>query len=193
MPDPGDAELAFPDFRKERARLAPGSLCEKRRNQDFGQEITFPPIAAWPQPDAGGTFRPGAVSARLANDISAAFFRKTNRHFERTIWIERVESKMFWGTHELKQEVRNQQSEIRGRRRTPAVTACPQRSRTGSIILPLQIIRDLGELGQGGLPSSPRLRRGTRRFFDNKDRVIRGELRRTGTAIKAAATYRRWL
>ena len=156
VPDPGDAELTFPDFRKERALLTPGTLREECRNQDFGQEISFPPIVAWPQPDAGGTFCPGAISARLANNISAAFFRKTNRHFERTIWIERSESKMFWGTHELKQDVRNQQPEIRGRRakeRTPA-----------SRLVPSAVERD---------------RRAIRRFFDNKDGVVRGEPRRS--------------
>ena len=44
MPDPGNAHLAFPDFRKLRRRVIAGTLGEKRRNKDAGQKIALVPV-----------------------------------------------------------------------------------------------------------------------------------------------------
>ena len=80
MTDPGDADLAFADFREQRPGVVAGALGEERRDEDFGEEIALVPIRARDQPDAGGTFIFGAVLRGLANDVPPAFFRKRNRH-----------------------------------------------------------------------------------------------------------------
>ena len=96
MPDPGDAELARIHFGKKRAGAVAGTLGEKRRDQHLGEEVAFPPIAARPQSDAGGTFIGGRViRGSLANNVSPAFFGKGNRHFGRTIWSDRSDAKLF--------------------------------------------------------------------------------------------------
>ena len=83
MPDPGDADLAFADFRKERQPAIAGALGEERGNEDAGEEIALVPVGARPQPDPGGALVFSAIFRGLANDVSPAFFRKRNRHWQR--------------------------------------------------------------------------------------------------------------
>ena len=78
--DPGNAHLAFANFRELRGGVIAGTLREERWDQDFGEEIALVPIRARDEPDAGGTFIFGAVLGSLANDVPPAFFRKRNRH-----------------------------------------------------------------------------------------------------------------
>ena len=85
MADPGDADLAFANCRKEGPDAVAGALGEKRRDEDFGEEVSFVPIAARLQPDTGGTFVLSAVLRGLANDVPPAFFRKRDRHWRASI------------------------------------------------------------------------------------------------------------
>ena len=85
MPDPGDANFAFADFRKLRRRVTAGTFDEKRRNKNAGQKIAFVPVSVRPQPDTGGALRSGTIARRLANDIASASFWETNRHFRESI------------------------------------------------------------------------------------------------------------
>ena len=80
VPDPSDTNLAFADFRKLRRRVMARAFDEKRRDQDTGEKITLVPVGSRTQADARGTFRSGTIPGRLANDISSALSRKTNRH-----------------------------------------------------------------------------------------------------------------
>ena len=85
VPDPSDTNLAFADFRKLRRRVMARAFDEKRRDQDTGEKITLVPVGSRTQADARGTFRSGTIPARLANDISSALSRKTNRHSRESI------------------------------------------------------------------------------------------------------------
>ena len=80
VPDPGDSDFAFADFRELRPGVITGALREERRDQNFGEEIALVPICARDEPDAGGTFIFGAVPRGLANDVPPTFSRKRNRH-----------------------------------------------------------------------------------------------------------------
>ena len=89
MADPGNADLAFADFRKLRRHVFAGSLHEQRWNQNARQEIAFVPIGPRPQPDAGGMpphWNRSIAVLRLANNISPVLFRKADWHGLRTIW-----------------------------------------------------------------------------------------------------------
>ena len=44
VPDPGDADFAFADFREIRLGVIAGALGKKRRNEDAGEEIALVPI-----------------------------------------------------------------------------------------------------------------------------------------------------
>ena len=44
VPDPGDADLAFSNFRKFRRRVIARALDEKRRNENAGEKIAFVPV-----------------------------------------------------------------------------------------------------------------------------------------------------
>ncbi len=85
VPDPGDANLAFADFRKLRRRVTTGAFDEKRRDQDAGEKIALVPVGSRTQADARGALSPGASLRGLANDISPALPWKTNRHFRESI------------------------------------------------------------------------------------------------------------
>ena len=89
MADPGNADLAFADFRKLRRHVFAGSLHEQRWNQNARQEIAFVPIGPRTQPDAGGMpphWNRSIAVLRLANNISPVLFRKADWHGLRTIW-----------------------------------------------------------------------------------------------------------
>ena len=83
VPDPGDADFAFADFREMRAGVIAGALGEERGDQDLGEEVALVPVGARTQLDAGGAFVFRAVLRGLANDVPPAFFRKRNRHWWR--------------------------------------------------------------------------------------------------------------
>ena len=80
MPDPGDADFAFADFRETRRRVIAGTFDEKRWDEDGGEEVALMPVRAGPQLDPRGAFIFRTVLRRLANDVPPAFFRKRNRH-----------------------------------------------------------------------------------------------------------------
>src|SRR5207247_10126156 len=84
-PYPSDANLAFANFRKLWRRVTASAFDEKRRDQDAGEKIALVPVGSRTQADARGTLRSGTISRRLANDISSAFSRKTNRHLSASI------------------------------------------------------------------------------------------------------------
>ena len=44
VPDPSNAHLAFPDFRKLRGRVIARTFGEKRGNEDAGQKIALVPV-----------------------------------------------------------------------------------------------------------------------------------------------------
>ena len=46
VPDPGDADLFWTDFREERHRPISGALRKKRRNQNLGEKISLMPVQA---------------------------------------------------------------------------------------------------------------------------------------------------
>ena len=52
MPDPGDANFAFSDFRKLWRGVTAGALDEQRRNKNAREKIAFVPVSVRPQPDA---------------------------------------------------------------------------------------------------------------------------------------------
>ena len=83
MTNPGNADLAFADFRKLRRHVFAGSLHEQRWNQNARQEIAFVPIGSrGTQPDAGGMpqWNRSIVVWRLANNISPFLFREADWH-----------------------------------------------------------------------------------------------------------------
>ena len=80
MADPGNADLAFADFRKLRPGVIAGALGEERRDEDLGEKIALVPIGARDEPDSSRAFVFCAVLRGLANDVPPAFFRKRNRH-----------------------------------------------------------------------------------------------------------------
>ena len=80
VPDPGDADLALADFRELRTDVIAGAFREKRRYQDFGEEIALMPIGSRTQANTRGALRGCAISRGLANNISPTFSRKTNWH-----------------------------------------------------------------------------------------------------------------
>src|SRR5260370_36710111 len=80
MTDPGNADLAFADFWELRSRRTSSAFDEKRRNEDAREKIALVPVRSRTQPDASGTFYRCAIPRRLANNVSSASFRKTNRH-----------------------------------------------------------------------------------------------------------------
>jgi len=56
VPDPGNADFAFADFRETRRRVIAGTFDEERWDEDGGEEVALVPVRAWPQLDAGGAF-----------------------------------------------------------------------------------------------------------------------------------------
>ena len=61
MPDPGDADFAFADFRETRRRVIAGTFDEERWDEDGGEEVALVPVRTWTQPDARRSFGDGTI------------------------------------------------------------------------------------------------------------------------------------
>src|SRR5881394_19072 len=83
MTDPGDADLAFADFRELRSLRTTRTLHEKRRDQYARKKIALVPVRSRTQPDTRGIPQSRdrrAVPLWLANNISPTLFWKTTWH-----------------------------------------------------------------------------------------------------------------
>ena len=80
MANPSDADLALVNFGELRPNVITSSLGKKRRNQNGGEKVALMPVRTWSQFDPSRTLILSAVLRGLTNNISAAFFRKRNRH-----------------------------------------------------------------------------------------------------------------
>src|SRR5437773_11762010 len=72
VPNPGDAHVAFPDFRKLRPRMIASALGEKRRNRDTGKKIALVQVGSSTLAHTCRTLGSRVIAGCLANDTLLA-------------------------------------------------------------------------------------------------------------------------
>src|SRR4029079_10032659 len=78
--NPRDEDLSLVMCGILRLHRITSAFRNKRRNQNGGQKVALMPVRTWSQFDPSRTLILSAVLRGLTNNISAAFFRKRNRH-----------------------------------------------------------------------------------------------------------------